>query len=243
MAPSFIRKFAATAVLIAPLGVAMIAQPAAAQHAQYRVAQVEQERIVNMTLFSNAGLRPGATLRVHVYATPGARWASATLGEARVRLVEQKRGEYYGTYTIRPGDEIDPRDTMTVRAGWGHGPVTASFDYPPSFQALAAPAHTAPAVERFSMVAPDGLEPGEVVRFRLEGTPRAQVAVSVPGVVRGIPLREVRPGLYVGRYTVRRNDDLDAFDGARAVLRSGNEQVVARVGGRPESYGYGYGNR
>lgn len=134
---------------------------------------------------------------------------------------------------------------MTVRAGWGEGPVAVAFNYPPSFQALAMGAGPAaignPVVNSFAMSPVSDLEPGSVVRFRLEGTPRARASVNIPDVVRGLPMREVRPGVYVGRYTVRHGDDPDAFSDARAVLRSGNQRVVARVNTTDERYGYGYG--
>lgn len=239
MARTFIRKLAAVAVMLVPTGAALLAQPAAAQHREYRYAQADEGHIARMSLFSNAGLRPGATLRVHVFATPGARWASATLGESRVRLVEQRPGEYFGTHVIRSGERIDPTELVTIRAGWGEGPVAAEFAYPPSFQALASPA--APAVERVAMWPRENLGAGDVVRFRVEGSPRAEVRVNVPGVVRGLPLREVRPGVYVGRYTIRHRDDPDAFGDARIVLRSGSERVVVRVEEGQDRYGYGYG--
>lgn len=241
MTQPFVRKLAAVAVMLVPAGAALVAQPAAAQHAQYRVAQVEHGQIVRMSLYSNAGLRPGATLRVHAFATPGARWINATIGDARLRLDEQRPGEYVGSYTIRPGDDIDPRDLVKIRAGWGEGPVVAEFTMPPSFQALAAPAAPRAEVESVSITPRDDVRPGDVVRLRVEGTPGADVRAEIPGIIRDLPLREVRPGVYVGRYTVRRGDDPDAFDDARVVLRSGNDRVVMRVDERQQRYGYGYG--
>ena len=242
MTPVSIRKIAAAAVLLAPLGAAIVAQPAAAQHNQYRFAQAEPGQIVNMSLDSSAGLRPGATLRLNVYATPGARWANATLGDSglRIRLVEHRLGQYVGTHLIERGERIDPNGVITVRAGWGEGPVAVGFHYPTAFQALARETFTAPSVEAFAMSPRNDFGPGEVVRFRVEGTPRAEVRVNVPGVVR-LPLREVRPGVYVGRYIVRDDDDPEAFNDARVVLRSGNERVVVRVDEAQERHGYGYG--
>lgn len=250
MKPTFRKHVAAAAMLLAPLGAALVAQPAAAQYVpSYRVAQdVDQGRITNMSLNSDAGLRPGATLRVQVYATPGARWANVALGGSGVRvpLRETSPGEYVGTHVIRRGERIDPTQTMTVRAGWGEGPVTLAFNYPPAFQQLAMGAGPAAApnavVNAFTMSPSDDLEAGQVVHFRLEGTPRARAWVNIPDVARGVPLREVRPGVYVGNYTIRSSDDTDAFADARAVLRSGNQRVTAEVN-TGERYGYGYGQR
>jgi hypothetical protein len=245
MKPTLRRNVAAAMMLLAPLGVAFVAQPAAAQDApQYRVAQVAPGRLSNLSLNSDAGLSPGATLRVQVYGTPDARWASATLGDSGVRIALRERapGEYVGTHVIRRGERIDPRQAMTVRAGWGEGPVAVAFDYPASFQALgmgAGPASGA-VVSAFTMSPSDDLEPGQVLRFRVEGTPRARVAVNVPEVVRNLPLHEVRPGVYVGRYTVRRRDDPDAFRDAEVVLRSGNQRIVSHVNTEQR---FGYANR
>ena len=242
---STLRKTAAAALMVlAPLGAVVVSQPAAAQYApQYRVAEAAPGRITNMALNSDGGLRPGATLRVQVYATPDARWATATLGDSGVRVALRERapGEYVGTHVIRRSERIDPHQAMTVRAGWGEGPVTVAFDYPPAFQALAMGAGPAAAttVNSFAMSPSDDLQPGQVLHFRVEGTPGARAFVEVPQVVRGLPLREVRPGLYVGHYTLRRRDDPDAFRDARVVLRNGDQRTVARLGGQR----YGYNDR
>jgi hypothetical protein len=239
-------KVALAVMALAPIGAAMIASPAAAQTYQYRVAESRQGSINNVSVNSDGGLRPGATLRLQVYATPGARWASVALADdVRVPLRERAPGEYVGTHVIRRGERLDPTRTMTVRAGWGEGPVTMAVNYPPSFQALAMGAGpAAPAqVSSFAMWPrdPDRLDPGEVVHFRVDGTPNARASVSIPGVLRGLQLREERPGHYVGSYTIGREDDTDAFSDAVAVLRSGGERVIAHPGGGGGNYGAGYG--
>jgi len=152
----------------------------------------------------------------------------------RVPLHERAPGEYVGAHVIRRSERIDPTGRMTVHAGWGETPVALAFNYPAAFQAQemgAAPAMANVQVNRFSMWPndTDRLDPGRVVHFRVEGTPNAHAWVEVPDVVRGLRLREERPGSYVGEYTVRRRDDPDAFRGARVVLRSGDQRVVAQV--------------
>jgi hypothetical protein len=236
------KNVAAALMVLAPFGAAFVAQPASAQHApQYRVAQEAPGRITNMAFNSDAGLRPGATLSVHVYGTPDARWANATLGDSGVRIALRERapGEYVGTHVIRRGERIDPRQAVKVRAGWGDSPVAVVFDYPASFQALAMGAGPAGnvAVNAFTMSPSEDLEPGQVLRFRVEGTPRARAAVNVPDVVRNLPLREVRPGVYVGSYTLRQRDDPAAFRDAEVILRNGSQRIAAHVDtGR--RYGY-----
>lgn len=245
MKPTLRKNVATALLLLAPLGAAIVATPAAAQYApQYRVAQVAPGRITNMSLNSDAGLSPGATLRVQVYGTPDARFANATLGASGIRIALRERapGEYVGTHVIRRGERIDPRQAMTVRAGWGEGPVAVAFDFPPSFQSLgmgAGPATTA-TVSAFTLSPSQDLAPGQVLRFRVEGTPRARVAVNVPDVVRNLPLREVRPGVYVGSYTLRRRDDPGAFRDAEVILRSGNQRIAAHVN---TGQRYGFYNR
>ena len=136
-----VRKHIATAaLLLVPLGAAFVAQPAAAAPAvHHRVAHVTHGRIVNMALDSNAGLAPGARLRVQVNATPGARVVNATLGHSgvRLRLHERAPGRYVGTHVIARGERIDPRGLIRVHAAWGKAPVAVAFNYPTSFQSLA----------------------------------------------------------------------------------------------------------
>jgi hypothetical protein len=67
------------------------------------------------------------------------------------------------------------------------------------------------------------------VHFRVEGTPNARAAVRVPGVIDRLELREERPGMYVGSYTIRRQDNLDAFASATAMLRTGDQRVMAHL--------------
>jgi hypothetical protein len=229
-----LHSMAGAVLLLAPLGVALVAQPAAAQQYQYRVAESRQGTINGMTVDSDSGLRPGSTLRILVRATPGARWANLSLSDdVRVPLRERAPGEYVGSYVIRRSDRIDPTQQMKLRAGWGEGPVVVAYDYPAAFRTAAmgnAPATANAAVSKFAMwPRGDRLDAGRVVHFRVEGTPNARAAVRVPGVVEWLQLREERPGTYVGSYTVRRQDDIDAFADATAVLRTGDQRVMAHL--------------
>lgn len=224
---------AAAVLLLAPVGAAFVTAPASAQPYPYE-AQARQGAIHGMTIDSDSGLQPGSTLRISVRATPGARWASLALADdVRVPLREREPGEYVGTHVIRRSDRIDPMRQMVLRAGWGQGPVAVAYDYPAQFRTQSmgnAPARLDAEVERFAMwPRADRLEPGRVVHFRVEGTPHARAGVRVPGVVDWLQLHEERPGTYVGSYTIRRDDDPDAFARARAVLRTRDQRVVARL--------------
>lgn len=126
---------AAAAMLLFPMASVFVAQPAAAQH-----AVVAQPAVRSLTLNSNAGLAPGAVLRLQVVATPGARNPHVVLGKggARIALREHAAGHYVGSYTVRRGDRIDPLQRMVARMNYRGGTVVAqSFSFPPAFQALA----------------------------------------------------------------------------------------------------------
>jgi hypothetical protein len=91
--------------------------------------------------------------------------------------------------------------------------------------ALAQPA--TPEVRSLDVDADAGLQPGSRLSFRLEGTPRVQASIRVRGLREGIPLREVSPGVYVGRYTLKRVDRLGPDTEVRAMLKRGNRTAVA----------------
>jgi hypothetical protein len=96
----------------------------------------------------------------------------------------------------------------------------------------------APAIERFVLRGAGRMEPGRELRFRLDGVPGGQAWLDIPGVTRGIAMRETRPGHYEADYTIRRRDNLEAFGRAVASLKTGNVTTTARVdvrgGGRDE---------
>ena len=239
---AFLKSTALAALLLAPVAMTFTAQPV---QAQTRAAAAAPQ-VTNMSLNSDSGLSPGATLRLQVYATPNARRASVTLGQngPTVALRQQTAGNYTGSYVVRRSDRIDPTTQMTARVTFGNRNYSRQFDFPPSFQALAtmgaAPAQ-APGIERFVMRSGGRLEPGRELRFRLVGAPGGDAWLDIPGVIRGVDLSEVRPGVYEGSYTIRRRDDLDAFRNAVATLRSGNQRATARVDVRGEDRDVGAG--
>jgi hypothetical protein len=232
-----IRSTVFAAMLLAPVAASFIAQPA---HAQTRAAVAPQ--ITNMSINSDAGLSPGATLRVQVQATPNARRASLSLGDSlTIPLRQQSAGTYAGSYVVRRSDQIDPTQLMTARVTFGERVYSRQFNFPPAFQALAmgaAPAR-APAIERFVMRPGGRLEAGRELRFRLVGAPGGDAWLDIPGVINGVDLAETRPGVYEGTYTIRRRDNLDAFADATATLRNGNQRATARVDVRGDDREFG----
>ena len=227
-----LRSTVAAVMLLVPVAATFVAQPAAAQ--QQRAAP----SITNMALNSDAGLSPGATLRVQVYATPNARRASLALGDSgiSVPLRQTTAGNYTGSYVVRRSDRIDPTQLMTARVTFGDRTYSRQFNFPPGFQALAMGAgpqqQAAPqrvAIERFVMRPQGRIEAGRELRFRLRGAPGADAWLDIPGVINGVDLAEIRPGVYEGTYTVRRRDNPDAFRSAVATLRQGNQRATARL--------------
>jgi hypothetical protein len=80
----------------------------------------------------------------------------------------------------------------------------------------------APEVRSLEVTSDKGVKPGSRLRFKLEGSPRAQASVRIRGVQSSIPLHEVERGVYVGRYTIARSDRIEEGAAIRASLRSGN---------------------
>lgn len=74
------------------------------------------------------------------------------------------------------------------------------------------------------------LEPGTELVFILEGTPQARATFSIDGVISNQRMREVSPGVYEGRYVIRRQDVFSSNNpNVIATLRSGNESVRAQL--------------
>jgi hypothetical protein len=119
----------AAMMLLAPAAATFVATPASAQ---------VDLTIQAMSLNSNMGLNPGATLRLDVQAPPGGRNADVVMGNSGVvvPIRENAPGRYSGSYVVRSGDRIDPLQLMTPRLQYGDYIYSRPFYYPPAFQAL-----------------------------------------------------------------------------------------------------------
>jgi hypothetical protein len=98
----------------------------------------------------------------------------------------------------------------------------------PQLQPQPQPPVEALRIERFSAAPVARLEPGTELRFTLSGNPGAMASFEVPGVASGLPMRETRPGFYVGSYTLRQQDNVTAGP-VVATLRSGDRWVTAQL--------------
>jgi hypothetical protein len=103
-------------------------------------------------------------------------------------------------------------------------PAAVTFTALPS-AALAQPA--SPELRRLEVSSDSGTAPGSRLRFVLHGSPRGEAAVHIRGVQGRIPLREVEPGVYVGRYVVARGDRIEEGLPVRATLSRGDRRVTA----------------
>jgi outer membrane lipoprotein SlyB len=100
---------------------------------------------------------------------------------------------------------------------------------PATALAQTAPAQASPVVTGFGVTPVEQLRPGEVLAFKLEGTPGARVSVQIDGATVALPLTEVATGRYEGEYTVRQKDRLTAGSGASARLEKDGQVVTATL--------------
>jgi hypothetical protein len=107
-------------------------------------------------------------------------------------------------------------------------PVAAVFIAP----ALAAPGNTAtmtsaiPVTRGLAVNADNGVAPGSQLRLARVGSPGGEAAARLPGPNVMVPLKEVAPGQYSGRYTVRRTDRIDPAAVIRVNLTVAGQTVI-----------------
>lgn len=230
-----LRNCIASAFLALPAAATLVALPGTA------VAQPAPE-VRSLEAVADGPVAPGTMLTFTMEGTPRstARVRLRGLRES-IALRETRRGVYVGSYTIKRGDRIEP--DSGIRATLVSGNRTAAADYemaellPQRPLPLPPPVAQAPRIERFGMAPVERIEPGADLRFALEGTPGATAVVDLPGIRDDIEMREVRPGYYEGRYTIRRSDDFNPNRPIVATLRNGDRVVTATLnpagGGRP----------
>lgn len=84
----------------------------------------------------------------------------------------------------------------------------------------------APQTRGLEVNADNGVAPGSQLRLQLEATPGGQASARLPGLDTPLPLKEVSPGLYSGRYTVRRSDRIDPAAVIKVSLSAGGRTAV-----------------
>lgn len=240
---SQLRSHVAAVFLLMPVAATLIALPSVAQ-AQRRAAEIE-----SMEVTSDADLRPGSQLRFTVQGTPRGQASVRIRGlERRIPLSEVDRGVYSGRYTIRRGDRLSERSDIhvTIRArntvaaesysfpsGIGEARVAVRPPQPVVIVPPQPPVAVVPLkIERFTVAQVNRIEPGAELKFTLLGMPGATAEFDIPGVVQNVPMRESRPGVYEGSYTIRRMDNLAPSRPIVASMRIG-DRVATQVLAQP----------
>ena len=184
-------------------------------------------------------LTPGSDLDFTLEGTPRGK-ASVRLSGINKNIVlrETEPGVYEGSYTLSRRDKLGTRPTAraTLRVRNESAIVTESLlggVTPPVAAATPAPVATPAAVplaiERFAVTPVAKIEPGAELRFATLGTPGGRASFSIDGVVRDVPMTEVRPGRYEGAYTIRRNDNFPPSLNIVSSLVANGQTVNARL--------------
>lgn len=182
-------------------------------------------------------LSAGTELTFRLEGTPRAK-ASVTVSGIKKPIVlkEESQGRYEGSYTISKSDRI-PRNP-TVRATLRQGNLATTSRLSPGLLAAdtKAPAGAAaPQIQRFAME-PEAIDPGAELDFRLTGTPGGKATFAIENITQPIAMTEIRPGVYEGRYVVRRSDKFTAAN-VVASLDVGGRAVQSRLTSGPVQIG------
>lgn len=187
----------------------------------------DAQEVVNFTANPVDALVPGTELTFRLEGTPQARAAVSVSGIRQpIALRETSAGFYEGSYTIRTNDRLSSNPVVQATLRRGNRTTSALLGQPLGSTAQ-APA-SAPAIQRFTME-PDRIVPGTELVLTLQGTPNGQAAFTIRDVVRGVDMVEIQPGVYEGRYTIRRQDEFSAPN-VTATLKANGQVARARLG-------------
>ena len=106
-------------------------------------------------------------------------------------------------------------------AGWA-APALAQSSAP-------VPQQAAPEIDSFRVQPVSQLTPGSELVFTLLGTPSAQASLTISNVASNLSMREVEPGRYEGRYTIRSGDAISEQTIVRANLARGTQVSSLRL--------------
>jgi hypothetical protein len=221
-----LRNHIAALFLLLPAASVMLAVPASA------LAQPAQPELRSLQVATDDGLKAGARLDFTVEGTPRGQASLRLRGVPRnIVLKETSRGVYTGSYTIRRQDRISESSAVRATIKVRNRSVGADYSLPAGIanSSVAVAPTTGLKIDRFSVAPVDKLEPGAELRFTLNGMPGGTAEFDIPGVVSNVPMREVRPGVYEGAYTIRRLDNLAPSRPAVATLRAGNRAVTSTL--------------
>lgn len=180
-------------------------------------------------------LRPGTAVDFTLSGTPKARAKVRISGIPRVIVLKETGpGFYEGRYVVRQKDRISSRATAVATLSKGNSHTIARLGQSLVASAEPAPAPAEPeptviAITKFSVDQYDNLEPGAELEFTLLGTPAARVSYTIENIIANRRMREVRPGVYTGQYTIRRQDKLPAVLNVIATLQANGQIVRAQL--------------
>ena len=191
----------------------------------------------------NNQFTPGTDLTFTVEGSPNGKASVRVTGIRRViNLQEDDKGIYTADYTISNGDRITSssilRATLSVRGrSTGFSAPIGSGTGSPAPVAQAAPVVATPpparapalAIQQFTVTPIAAIEPGADLKFMLNGTPGARANLNIDGVVKNVPMQEVRPGQYEASYTIRRLDHFPSSLNIIANLEASGQTTSQRL--------------
>ena len=196
--------------------------------------------ISSLQVSSDGGFAAGSDLQFNVEATPRAQISIRIQGLQRnIALKETSRGVYTAEYTVKRQDRLTSSSQIRATARLRNQSATSNYSFPTGF--AGAPAVVTPPpvavvppplvlkIDRFAVAPVEKIEPGAELRFMLAGMTGAVASFGIPGVVDNVPMRETRPGVYEGSYTIRRLDNLAPSRPIVATLRMGDKAVTSSL--------------
>ncbi|MBC7610904.1 MAG: hypothetical protein H7228_15260 [Polaromonas sp.] len=228
-----IRHQVAALFFLLPVAAAISALPATA------MAQPAMPELRSLQVASDGGFTSGADLEFTVEATPRGQASVRIRGVQRnIPLREVSRGVYTGEYTVRRQDRITETSPIRATIKVRNRSASADYSFPAGFSgapvAVVPPAPAAPPpavlkIDRFAVTPVEKIEPGAELRFLLNGMAGAVASFDIPGVIDNVAMRETRPGVYEGNYTIRRLDNLAPSRPIVARLRMGDKVVTSTL--------------
>ena len=217
-----------------PVAALLLAAPVSVMAQQY------SPELRSLQVNSDDGLSAGSDLQFTVEATPRAQVSLRIQGIPRnIVLKETARGIYTGQYTVKRQDRLTGNSQIRATAQLRNRSATGNYSFPAAFSGApvagtpppvaAAPPPVVLKIDRFAVAPVDKIEPGAELRFMLAGMPGGVATLAIPGVVDNVPMREVRPGVYEGSYTIRRLDNLAPSRPIVATLRIGDKAVTSSL--------------
>lgn len=191
---------------------------------------VAAPRIESFGVEQVSSLEPGTELEFTVEGTPKARVSLKITGVPRtITLKETDSGYYEGTYTVRKKDRIPANATVVATLKQGKRRVVARLNERLVVGA-AQPVPSQPSVpnapvsiERFTVDQIERYEPGTELKFTLNGTPRGRAFFTIENIVTNRAMEEVRPGVYEGTYTIRRQDNFTPALRVTSILQANGQ--------------------